>query len=201
MCVVKCVRVDENLSTKQHVERKCRVASVNLQRIKRIRKYLDTEICKLLVQALVMSHLDYANALFYGITKGLMRKLQLVQNAAARLVLQRNRFSSATKNLKDLHWLNINKRVHFKVLCFVHDCIHGNAPVYLKEKLTLKRFNRRTRLSSQNSFLLDNCRKTLGDRAFSHCGPILWNKLPDNIRQLKVKDQFKRELKTHLFDL
>ena len=42
-----------------------------------------------LVQAFIASRLDYCNALFYGITDELIRRLQLVQNAAARLVTGR----------------------------------------------------------------------------------------------------------------
>ena len=39
-----------------------------------------------LVHALVSSRLDYCNTLLYGVADGLYRRLQSVQNAAARLV-------------------------------------------------------------------------------------------------------------------
>jgi len=40
----------------------------------------------ILVQAFISCRLDYCNSLFYGISDGLMTRLQSVQNAAARLV-------------------------------------------------------------------------------------------------------------------
>jgi len=41
---------------------------------------------KTLVQAFISRYLDYCNSLLYGISDGLLQRLQSVQNAAARLV-------------------------------------------------------------------------------------------------------------------
>jgi len=50
---------------------------------------MSSDAVKTLVQAFISCRLDYYNALFYGITDGLMSRVQSVQNAAspARLVL------------------------------------------------------------------------------------------------------------------
>jgi len=47
---------------------------------------LSTEDDETLVHVFVSSRLDYCNALLYGVADGLYRRLQSVQNAAARLV-------------------------------------------------------------------------------------------------------------------
>ena len=39
----------------------------------------------------------------------------------------------------------------------------------------------------------------MGDRAFSVCGPRLWNALPVDLRMLVDVDVFKKKLKTFLF--
>ena len=41
--------------------------------------------------------------------------------------------------------------------------------------------------------------KTLGDRAFVHAAPSIWNMLPYGIRNSKTIDCFKSQLKTFLF--
>ena len=38
-----------------------------------------------------------------------------------------------------------------------------------------------------------------GDRAFSICGPVLWNWLPKCMKEINSLDKFKKELKTDLF--
>jgi len=38
-----------------------------------------------------------------------------------------------------------------------------------------------------------------GERAFSHAGPVAWNRLPETIRQAQTQTRFKKLLKTFLF--
>ena len=81
---------DENVTMKVHVTKKCSIAMWNLSKLKRIRKYLDMDACKIVVDALVTSHLDYCNGLLFGISEYLLHRLQIVQNYVAKLVLKRN---------------------------------------------------------------------------------------------------------------
>ena len=67
----------------QHIQMKC---YSQLRRISRIRNSLNEKATKTLVHQLVISHLDYGNALLYGITEEKMNKLQKIQNSAARLI-------------------------------------------------------------------------------------------------------------------
>ena len=43
--------------------------------------------------------------------------------------------------------------------------------------------------------------KTFGQRSFSYAGPVIWNKLPYDIRSSQSKTSFKQALKTHLFSM
>ena len=42
-------------------------------------------------------------------------------------------------------------------------------------------------------------RRTFADRSFSVMGPILWNQLPNSLKQSTTANQFKRNLKTYIF--
>ena len=81
-----------------------------------------------MVFGLVTSHLDYANALYIGLPDCDIAKLQQVQNAAAKLVLNKTKYDSATEALKELHWLPIRCRVIHKLLTLVYKALKGNAP-------------------------------------------------------------------------
>ena len=71
--------LNSTLSFCQHVIAKCHAANIYLK-IRHIRKFLTRDTCQQLVQSLVMSHLDNANAMLSGIPKTLMKIMQGTQN-------------------------------------------------------------------------------------------------------------------------
>ena len=78
--------LDENLSFKSHINIKCKTVMYNLQHICNIRKVFSVGASKTLVHGLVILHLDYVNALYYGLPESNIKKLQRVQNTAARVI-------------------------------------------------------------------------------------------------------------------
>jgi len=89
---------------------------------------LSDDAKKTLVQSFVSCRLDYCNALLFGISSGLIQRLQSVQNAAARLV--------AGALVPDViislrYWLPVKQRIDFKLAALVYKSLHGLAPPYL----------------------------------------------------------------------
>ena len=59
---------------------------------------------------------------------------------------------------------------------------------------------RSLRSNFQDLLIQPTCKtKTYGDRAFSVCGPKIWNTVPLEIRQSSTVVLFKKKLKTFLF--
>ena len=58
-----------------------------------------------------------------------------MQNIAAKVVLQADKYASPKEYMKNLHWLPVRKRVEHKLLTIVYKCIRGIAPDYLQELL------------------------------------------------------------------
>ena len=134
-----------------------------------------------------------------GLPNTLLRKLQSVLNAAARLVSGRRKYDHISPVLKDLHWLPIRQRIKFKLLLLVFKSINGMAPEYMKKKILLKKDNG-LRSSGQNLLIVPRVNtKSYGDRRFSVAGPKYWNLLPRSLRLTTSLDTFKSKLKTFLF--
>ena len=130
-----------------------------------------------------------------------MRKLQHVQNSAARLVNQCPRFCHITPVLRDLHWLPVSSRIEFKIMLITYKVPHDRAPIYIQEEL-LQLYTPSCNLRSSNRNLLVKPYFNLnsyGKRAFSVAAPELWNNLPEDIKSANSIDDFKRKLKTFLF--
>jgi len=83
----------------------------------------------------VLSRLDYGNATLYGLPGNQIDRLQLVMNAAARLVRSGRKYEHVTPLLRDLHWLRVPERIEFKLAVLVFRCLHGTAPAYLADEL------------------------------------------------------------------
>jgi hypothetical protein len=103
---------------------------------------------------LVTSRLDYANSLLVGSYSTLVKRLQLVQNNAARLITKTRRSEHITPVLKALRWLPVSVRAEFKIILIVFNCLNGNAPAYLKSLLQIYVPSRRSRSSKQTNQLV-----------------------------------------------
>ncbi len=152
---------------------------------------------KKLVYAFMTSRLDYCNALLGGCPASSINKLQIVQNAAARVLTRSKKYDNITPILQSLHWLPIKFRISYKILLLAYKAL--NAPVYLTNLLS--RYNPTRSLRAQNSGLLvipRIAKSTKGGRTFSYLAPKLWNSLPDNVRGSDTLFLFKSRLKTSL---
>ena len=99
--------LDNTLSFDLHVSSKVQKAMANFIKIKSICKYITQEACTTLLLMLCMSHLDYLNAVLYGIPNKTLNKYQRIQNMCAKLALGKSKYDSSIESLKTLHWLPI----------------------------------------------------------------------------------------------
>ena len=150
---------------------------------------------KTLVSALILSKIDYCNALYLGLSATNLEKLQSVQNSAARLILKGNKFdrTSISKQIQELHWLRVKDRITFKVLLTVHKSLNGIAPDDIQLKFK--------KLSSERveKLVIPTSNSRYGDKSISVRAPKLWNCLPQELRIECDINQFKKKLKTFLF--
>ncbi len=93
-------------------------------------------------------------------------------------------------------------RIDFKILVFVFKVLNGLCPQYITDLLTPYSAPRSLKSSSQRLLSVPHsCLKTKGDQAFSVAAPTLWNNLPSHIKSCSTINNFKSNLKTHLFSL
>ena len=198
--MILVLNLDKNLSLTYHINETCKKATNAIRSIGRIRKYITKENLKLLVNALVISRLDYCNSILYGLPKQDLDKLQRIQNTAARLITGTKRYEHIKPALRELHWLPVESRIIFKISLITFKIIHGLCPAYLSSLLQLYQPQRSLRSSSKLLFTVSTVNTaTYGERAFSFSAPILWNNLPDPIKNTTSLSSFKSALKTFLF--
>ena len=100
----------------------CKYCYYQIRNIGPICKYINDETCKILVQALIISRLDYGNPLLYNIPLSLT-----------------NRKSEHIKPvLFQLNWLPVRFRSLYKLLFLTFKVMNGTAPVYLSDQIGKK---------------------------------------------------------------
>ena len=165
---------------------------------------LTSDTITTLVNTLVVSRIEYRNAVLAGVHEVHLRQLQRVLNAAARLIVRKRKYDSISATIRDvLHWLPIRQRVDFKLCVTVFNSLHNLAPNYLSamSQLVAENPNRRHLRSATRGDLAvpATCTIRYSPRSFTVTGPSTWNSLPASLRNCHLPSAFRRELKTELF--
>ena len=134
----------------------------------------------------------------------LIRRLQSVQNATARLIFGIRRSGHISPALISLYWLRVPERISFELRVLTYRAIHGVGPSYLQPCFTrVAAIPSRRRLRSSGSDRLHVPiirRSTVGSRTFTasawRCG---MKDLPAHVTAAPSLAVFRQRLKTFLF--
>ena len=194
------VYIDNNLSMKKHISHICKVCYFELRRLSAMKQYLPSESLVQLISCFVLSRLDYCNSVLAGLPNSSLKKLQKVQNSAARLILDKSKREHITPLLVKLHWLPVHLRIDYKLAVFGFKFFEGTLPKYLSDSLKKYEPVRTLRSTNDNKLVVPvRNMKSFGERAFSFQVPRVWNKLPSVLKNCNSLVSFKKQLKTFLF--
>ena len=191
---------DETMKMDAQISHMSKASYAVIRKISHLRKYLDGPTTEKLVHAFLTSRLDYCNSLLFGIPDNLLQHVQRFQNTAARIVTKTRKYDHITPIFQSLHWLPVRQRISFKILVTTFKIVHGLAPAYLKDTVTIKKHSRSLRSSDSISLVQPRFNtQSYGGRSFSYSAALLWNKLSPDLRACENYTTFKSRVKTLLF--
>ena len=191
--------MDSDMNFSSHIKTVTKSAYYHLKNISRIRGLMSRQDLEKLVHAFIFSRLDYCNGVLTGLPKNSIRQLQLIQNAAARVLTRTKKVDHITPVLRSLHWLPVYQRIDFKILLLVYKALNGFGPKYISDLLPRYEPSRSLRSSGTCLLSVPRIRTKHGAAAFSYYAPHIWNKLPENCRSASTLTSFKSRLKTFIF--
>jgi hypothetical protein len=169
-----------------------------MKALRHIRHCVDNHTASLIAHALISSRLDYANSVLLGAPQYVINKLQCIQNALAKIVLQSDSLAHSQPLLQQLHWLPVHSRVRFKLATITYRALSSNSPHYLASLLhqyqpvrSLRSFNQQYRVPTPSSI-------DFGFRSFRCSAPAIWNAIPPEIRSSPYMDNLQTEPKNPL---
>jgi hypothetical protein len=194
--------IDADLSMRTHVQRTVSKCFAMLRQLRSIRRLVPPATFQTLVVALVISRLDYGNGLLVSLPACLVRRLQSVLNASARIIFQLRRSDHITDALASLHWLCVPERIQYKIAVLTYKVLQGTAPRYLGPLVRVSDLPGRRNLRSASTTRLvvpPFKLSTIGSRTFKVAAAQTWNGLPDDVTSSPTLSLFRNRLKTHLF--
>ncbi len=172
---------DDQLTFKDILAKTARSCRFALHNIRKIRPFLTEHAAQLLVQALVISRLDYCNALLAGLPSNAIKPLQMIQNAAARLVFNEPKRAHVTPLFVSLHWLPVAARIQFKTLMLAYRTTTGSAPSYFHSLLRTYIPSRSLRSASERRLvgtITERLKITLQNILFHRSWLVEWSSHP-----------------------
>ena len=180
--------MESSLTFEKHALELKRKCFRTIRNIRKIKFLLTWDQVRVVVNSLVVSCIDYCNGLFIGASEEILRQLQLIQNSAAKVITGKYKHDHMEDDLEKLHWLNIRKRVVFKIGLLAYKSINGLAPQYLQDMFRYSHHGHVLKLIVPYSF------SKYGNKCFSITiiGPRIYNKLPLHVTSSISTESFKQ---------
>ena len=179
------VYIDQSLTYNDHVAKTTSNCIFKLVQISRIKHLLDRKTLLLLMNAFVFSTMYYCSTVWANTSQRNIKKLQLVQNFAARIVLGLKKFDHISQGIKSLNWLTVKERFYFNDAVMLLKCVNNLVPEYLASM-----FVARSRIHSR---VTRSCNLLHIPRC-PCCGCKLWNNLPNDLKASENVNAFRLRL-------
>ena len=120
------VTLREDLSWNEHIKNIVNKTNQRLGLLRRIKTLLPLNARLILYHSLILPLFDYGDIIWGDKNNTLlMNDLQVQQNKAAKLILDRPKYSSATEALEELEWKHLDHRRHLHRCVFIFRCLHN----------------------------------------------------------------------------
>jgi len=168
----------------KHVNEVSRTCFYQLRALRHIRPAITVSDANMIACSDVGSRLDYANAVLYGTSSKNINRLQRIQNALARCVLDSKAHRRSNALLHQLHWLPlpIRYRIDFKLAKLALLTRSSSTSSYLNSLVARYLPSRTLRSQDTNLLAVPITKTVFGSRAFRVTAPTVFNYLPQDIR-------------------
>lgn len=188
------VHVDSGLKFDEHIHEVVKNISRKLSWLGRLRHIVPRNILELSYRTYVMPLFDYAITV-WCCTNSHVNVIQRLQNRAARIItgcfdIINVRGIDLVKQLK---WQNIQNRIDYFLSVHMFNCIHGDSSLNLVNSVVMAcdMHGVNTRLSNSLNVVIPECRTQCMKKSFIYRASIVWNTLPNIIKNSDNVDMFK----------
>jgi hypothetical protein len=124
-----------------------------------------------------MNKMFYCSTVWSNTSSANIKKLQLGQNCACRIITNIGKFFRISSGLRELNWLPVNDQLLLREAIMMHKCVNELAPHYLSELFSKHSDIHQRDTRSQKELQIYHCIKLLQVKGLSiiealHSGTI-----------------------------
>ena len=172
----------------QHVSAVVRFCFFHIRSLSKVRRYITYKAASSIAVCLILSKLDYCNSLLSRLPQKQIKRLQAVQNAAARTVMKCKKTQITSLPFLD-SFIGFPSRngsaTKFSLPLTGQFMIPppSTSLIFCKNTTLLAFSDQHLDLSLNVPGPRDSKTKRYGQRAFRYVAPSLWNVLPESIKE------------------
>lgn len=169
---------DPALNWSEHVEYVCKKVLSILCQLRRNSLHLPLNIKTLIVNSVVLPHLDYGSTIMEDMLVTSQIKLQRLQNACVRFIFNLRKSDHVSQFYENLGWMRLEKRRRLGQGLLLYKIIQSKTPIYLfnKFKFVSQVHSRSTRFSNEH-LVVPQHRTVKFSKSFIVTASKLWNTL------------------------
>ncbi len=195
------ILLDRNLQFHTHIDSIVDKTTSKLGLLYKTCWLFNEETALMLFKSLITPHFDYGSVLYEVAPQYQLNRLQVVQNAAARLIL----LADARCPIYELHEKlgldTLATRRSKSMVKLVYACLYDQEPLYLCDQLRpVGHGHRVTRAVNKGVLEVPRVKNIYGSYMFSYRGPLQWNVTKTTLKAAVNKIQLKRLLQTSWYN-
>lgn len=191
------VYIDQELKFNDHVNIMQKKISKKLGYLSRIGKNLDMQTRNLVYKTIIAPHFEYCSTIMWCTSDCNLKKLQMLQNKAMRIVLFVDRRTHVPFMIDVLQWLTIEQRLALNMCMFLKNVLLNNFKnfdEFMVKNSAIHKYS--TRTASAFHFFSHN--KSGSQKCIFYNGLKFYNGLDESIREEIDLKIFKRKCIEHV---
>ena len=132
------VTFDCNLNFNDHIVKLTASYMSLLGQINRVKHVSNKELLIIIIKALVFSKFFYCSSVWSSTSGKNIKKLQHVQNFAARAISGHSKYDHVTPILKEFCWIPVKEHLFYRDEVLAFKYMNGAVPEYLSSQFTTR---------------------------------------------------------------
>lgn len=192
------VIIDECLTWKAHIDCISKTVSRNIGVLNKLKHSIPVRILHTLYCTLVLPYINYGILIWGNTCKSYLDKLIKIQKWAVRSITNSHYRAHTAPLFNQLNLLTVLDIYTLELGTFMYKFSINDLPLAFKHFFSKRSHVHDHQTRYAKNFNVTRNKKCFSDRSTRSSGPIIWNSLPDSLKESKSVKHFRKQLKQTL---